>query len=90
MPEKHDKLMLLGCLNLKMAKEQLENIFIPECMDEEGNIAPTMKVKDGSLYCVHYEHDFCPYRDDKNRLKMYCNFYKHQSIIIGSEYDWNI
>jgi hypothetical protein len=71
-------------------EEKLEDIFIPSCIDEKGNITPTMKLKDGDLYCQHYEYESCPYRNDKNGVTMYCNFYKHQSMIIGSEYDWNI
>lgn len=69
--------------------ENLDEIVLASCIDSDGNITPTMKVKDAELYCEHYDINFCPYRNEK-LSKMYCNYFKHQSIIIGSEYDWVI
>ncbi|NCD07409.1 MAG: hypothetical protein EOL97_14955 [Spirochaetia bacterium] len=66
----------------------LEEILEPTCFENEC-ISPTLKNKDGELYCSHYELDFCYYRNDKNRLKMYCNYYKHISYVVGLEFGGN-
>ena len=67
-------------------EEIINEVFLPSCMDEDEQITPTMKPKDGQLYCEHYEFEFCPYRNDKNRMLMYCNYYQHESIITGVQY----
>jgi hypothetical protein len=63
----------------------LEEIIEPTCF-ENGTISPALKTKDGEIYCNHFEYDFCPYRNDKNRLTMFCNYYKHISYVVGLEF----